>query len=359
MYEKRERDKEEERKRHTDSKEKSERDRETERLLSGKVLSSRRISTSPTAIAGRIVRNPLVRTSPEACRLRLRSALVFVCLLPLASRRPPPCVPQTPPTPSPATIYHQARAIEKQIQAARARDESRGQTAEAAAAGPTELRRGEGQSSFRIGLNARATTFVPGGGGSGSDLTTAAGSLDGPAKKPRLSGAFGAEEEEGGGGGGRQAGAAGGAGLKSNGKGKGGGGGGGKRSVMEVLMEQERAKKKAKEAEEKKAAEEEVKAKASGGGGGGGGRKDYWLRPGIVVKVMNKKVGGGKYYKKKARLRKVVERYVGEVKMLDSGDRLRVDQDDLETVRKRLEGRNPSHTIDTQSVGFCGGGVAG
>ncbi|CAN0490386.1 unnamed protein product, partial [Ectocarpus sp. 8 AP-2014] len=222
----------------------------------------------------------------------------------------------------------QARAIEKQIQAAKARDEGRADT-DAAAAGPTELRREEGQASLRIGLKSRAQTFVP-GGGSGSDLTTAAGNLvaangggggssgsgsGGLLKRPKISGAFGE--------GGAAAAAAG--PLKGKGKGA-------KRSMMEVMMEQERAKKKAKEEEEeeeKAAAAAEVKAKGSS-------RKDYWLRQGIVVKVMNKRVGGGKYYKKKARLRKVVERYVGEVKMIDSGDRLRVDQDDLETVRARF-----------------------
>lgn len=29
------------------------------------------------------------------------------------------------------------------------------------------------------------------------------------------------------------------------------------------------------------------------------GRKDYWLHPNIVVKVLNKKVGQGKYYRQK------------------------------------------------------------
>ncbi|CAM9306983.1 unnamed protein product [Ectocarpus sp. 13 AM-2016] len=218
----------------------------------------------------------------------------------------------------------QARAIEKQIQAAKARDEGRADT-DAATAGPTELRREEGQASLRIGLKSRAQTFVP-GGGSGSDLTTAAGNLvaanggggggsgsgsGGLLKRPKLSGAFGE---------GDAAVAAAAGPLKGKGKGA-------KRSMMEVMMEQERAKKKAKEEEEeeKAAAAAEVKAKGSS-------RKDYWLRQDIVVKVMNKRVGGGKYYKKKARLRKVVERYIGEVKMIDSGDRLRVDQDDLETV---------------------------
>lgn len=236
----------------------------------------------------------------------------------------------------------QARAIEKQIQAAKARDEMRGQDSLVAGAattpaGPTELRREDGQSALRIGLNARASTFVP-GGGSGSGLTTAAGSLLASAsnglKRPRLSGAFGEGGGAGGGGGGTGGSNAGGSSGASKAKGK--------RSVIEAIMEQERAKKAAKEKqeEEEAAAEAEAKAgvsRASAGDGGDGRRKDYWLRPGIVVKVMNKKVGGGKYYKKKARLRKVVERYVGEVKMLESGDRLRVDQEDLETVRKVIE----------------------
>ncbi|CAM9726291.1 unnamed protein product, partial [Hapterophycus canaliculatus] len=226
----------------------------------------------------------------------------------------------------------QARAIEKQIQAAKARDEGRGHSA-GAAAGPTELRREEGQSTLRIGLNARATTFVLGGGGSGSDLTAAAGSLaaangvgggsgggGGSLKRPNLSGAFSAGKGMVGGA------SVGTVALKNGGGSK---GKAGKRSMMEVLMEQERAKKRAKKEEEERVEAAAVAAKAKSSEGL---RKDYWLRPGIVVKVMNKKVGGGKYYKKKAKLRKVVERYVGEVKMLDSGDRLRVDQDDLETV---------------------------
>lgn len=248
--------------------------------------------------------------------------------------------------------HPQKRAIEKQIQAAKARDEGRGQQA-GTGMGPTELRREEGQSALlRIGLKAPTSTFVPGGGGEGSLLAPAAGSLSTPSytaaaaatdannagsnggmsKRPRISGAFGQERAGADGVGGGS-----GAGLKSSGnRGK----AKGKRSVMEVMMEQERNKRAAtkREEEEKKKAESLAAAEANGRGGGGrgvggGGRKDYWLRVGVVVKVMNKKVSGGKYYKKKARLRKVVERYIGEVKMLDSGDRLRVDQEDLETVR--------------------------
>lgn len=154
----------------------------------------------------------------------------------------------------------------------------------------------------------------------GGTLFSSAGGSSG-AKRPRTSGAFDDGESSGGGG---QSGASV-AGAKGAGKGK----EKAKKSVMEVLMEQEQARKMAREEEEEKT---ESKKNAADG------RKDYWLREGIVVKVMNKKVGGGKYYKKKARLRKVVERYVGEVKMLDSGDRLRVDQEDLETVSSGWKG---------------------
>lgn len=48
--------------------------------------------------------------------------------------------------------------------------------------------------------------------------------------------------------------------------------------------------------------------------------------------MINKKVGGGRYYKQKGRVERVVDRFVGEVRLLESGDRLRIDQDELETV---------------------------
>ncbi|KAK3610513.1 hypothetical protein CHS0354_008941 [Potamilus streckersoni] len=60
-------------------------------------------------------------------------------------------------------------------------------------------------------------------------------------------------------------------------------------------------------------------------------RKDYWLHPGIVVKVITKKLGD-KYYKQKAVVQDVVDLYGGVIKLLDSGDKLKVDQTHLETV---------------------------
>ncbi|KAG1655166.1 DNA/RNA-binding protein KIN17 [Nymphon striatum] len=60
-------------------------------------------------------------------------------------------------------------------------------------------------------------------------------------------------------------------------------------------------------------------------------RKDYWLMAGIVVKIMSKKVGD-KYYKQKAVVQEVIEFYTAKVKMLESGDVLKLDQSHLETV---------------------------
>ena len=59
---------------------------------------------------------------------------------------------------------------------------------------------------------------------------------------------------------------------------------------------------------------------------------DYWLFPHIIVRVINKKLADGKYYKAKGIVQKVIEKYGAEIKMIDSGDLLQLDQDDLETV---------------------------
>ena len=67
------------------------------------------------------------------------------------------------------------------------------------------------------------------------------------------------------------------------------------------------------------------------------GRKDHWLHPNIVVKILNKSVGGGQYYGQKGVVKAVHETYAGEIR-LDSGTVLKVDQDDLETVLPALGG---------------------
>jgi len=59
---------------------------------------------------------------------------------------------------------------------------------------------------------------------------------------------------------------------------------------------------------------------------------DYWLAPGIVVKVLNKRVGDGQFYKQNGIVQRVIDKYVGEVRMLKSGAVLQVDQEQLQTV---------------------------
>lgn len=59
---------------------------------------------------------------------------------------------------------------------------------------------------------------------------------------------------------------------------------------------------------------------------------DSWILPGIIVKMMNKEVGDGIFYKKKGEIIKLKDNYTADVKMIEAGKTLRVDQDDLETV---------------------------
>lgn len=69
-------------------------------------------------------------------------------------------------------------------------------------------------------------------------------------------------------------------------------------------------------------------------------RKEYWLRRNILVRIISKKLAGGKYFRRKAVVDRVLDdKFTAEVEVLDSepdkrdgGDILRLDQDDLETV---------------------------
>ncbi|XP_026217408.1 DNA/RNA-binding protein KIN17 [Anabas testudineus] len=80
-----------------------------------------------------------------------------------------------------------------------------------------------------------------------------------------------------------------------------------KKSALEEIMEMEDKKKKQSE------------------------RTDYWLQPNIVVKVVTKRLGE-KYHKKKAVVTEVRDKYTAVVKMVDSGDKLKLDQNHVETV---------------------------
>ena len=69
--------------------------------------------------------------------------------------------------------------------------------------------------------------------------------------------------------------------------------------------------------------EERTKAKRA--------RRDHWLTPGIIVKVVSNRLGD-RYYKKKAQVIQVVDKYAAVIEMQESGDKLKVDQDHLESV---------------------------
>lgn len=81
-----------------------------------------------------------------------------------------------------------------------------------------------------------------------------------------------------------------------------------KKSALEEIMEME----------EKKRKKQTVKT-------------DYWLQPNIVVKVITKRLGE-KYHKKKAVVTEVRDKYGAVVRMIDSGDKLKLDQNHVETV---------------------------
>ncbi|RHY87827.1 hypothetical protein DYB35_001940 [Aphanomyces astaci] len=90
---------------------------------------------------------------------------------------------------------------------------------------------------------------------------------------------------------------------------------GGKRSAVDAIMEEETRKRQRRDEDDERA-----------------NRLDHWIQPGLVVKVMDKDVGDGAYYKQKGLVVRVHDTYVAEVRMLESRDVLRLDQEDLETV---------------------------
>lgn len=60
--------------------------------------------------------------------------------------------------------------------------------------------------------------------------------------------------------------------------------------------------------------------------------QEPWIQEGIVVKVMSRALQPHGYYKAKAEVVAICDRFVAELEVLGSGDVLRVDQRELETV---------------------------
>ncbi|XP_034292540.1 DNA/RNA-binding protein KIN17 [Pantherophis guttatus] len=96
-----------------------------------------------------------------------------------------------------------------------------------------------------------------------------------------------------------------------------------KRKEIPPTSKQIKEKRKKKSALDEIIEFEEEKKKSA--------RMDYWLQPEIVVKIITKKLGE-KYYKKKAVVKEVIDKYTAVVKLTNSGDKLKLDQTHLETV---------------------------
>lgn len=92
-----------------------------------------------------------------------------------------------------------------------------------------------------------------------------------------------------------------------------------KRTALDEIMEEEMRGKKLKDEIAAKTQKNNKKEERA------------WLAKNIVVKVVTKDLGS-KYYKQKGVVRDVLERYVGVVKLLDCGTKLKLDQTHLETV---------------------------
>ena len=222
------------------------------------------------------------------------------------------------------------RDIQRMVKQAR----RNGEIDDDATEGATELVRVDGEEKIALGLSL----VGPGAGGSSS----AAGASAGKARmlappKAAVASAFADDDDEGAGarGGGGGGGGSGGGGGGGSGSGSGGGGGSfGKKpmSAMEALMLEERGKKERAEARAAAADAAEADAAAAASGGLEDVRKKYWVKAGLVVKVVNKGLSGGKYYKKKGAVEQVVSKYTAHVRIAESGDLLQLDQDDIESV---------------------------
>ncbi|KAL8425780.1 hypothetical protein Efla_004132 [Eimeria flavescens] len=68
-------------------------------------------------------------------------------------------------------------------------------------------------------------------------------------------------------------------------------------------------------------------------------KADWWVRPGVVVKVIHNTLGDGVYYRQKGVVKAVDGRYSATLEMLEGGAILKMDQEFLETVLPPLGGR--------------------
>lgn len=60
-------------------------------------------------------------------------------------------------------------------------------------------------------------------------------------------------------------------------------------------------------------------------------RKDYWITEGIIVKILTTTLGPD-FYKKKGVVKEVINKYHAIVKLIETGKKIKIDQEFLETV---------------------------
>jgi len=65
--------------------------------------------------------------------------------------------------------------------------------------------------------------------------------------------------------------------------------------------------------------------------------RDYWIVPGIIVKLLNKNIGNGQFYGKKGIVTQCIDLYVAVVKIIENGIIMKIDQSQLETVIPAIE----------------------
>lgn len=75
-------------------------------------------------------------------------------------------------------------------------------------------------------------------------------------------------------------------------------------------------------------------------------RTKHWLEEGILVRIITRKLAGGRYYKRKAVVNSLLDKFTAQIETLDTvrdrgdgGDVIRIDQDALETVVPKI-GKN-------------------
>lgn len=85
-----------------------------------------------------------------------------------------------------------------------------------------------------------------------------------------------------------------------------------------------------------------------------------WLAAGLVVKVMHQDLAGGKYHRKKGRIEKVHDQYTADIRMSDSKDLIRLEQEMLETVIPNVgktvrvvKGSHKGHRATMRAVDFA------